>query len=108
MNVESLYVTDVHCMTTKKSDAKIGPQVDRWDAGELLSLAADCAHDSVSFRADLWADCTCPLIKHRIFYSLDHAHNVRMDKDHYNRRWMVGPAFSSIKRILSTSQSTAS
>ena len=38
--------------------------------------------------------------KHRIYSSLNHAHNARIDSTSYNRRWMVETAFSSIKRTL--------
>jgi IS5 family transposase len=40
------------------------------------------------------------LIKHRLFNSLDHAHNARMDSDRYHQRSMSETVFSSIKRTL--------
>ena len=100
VDVETLYVTDVHCTTTKKHDAKIGPQVARRNAGDLLSLAADKGYDAKAFRDELRENGVRPLIKHRLHNSLDHAHNARMDSDSYNRRWMVETAFSAIKRTL--------
>ena len=33
LDVETLYVTDVHCTTTKRHDARIGQQVARRNAG---------------------------------------------------------------------------
>ena len=53
VDVETLYVTDVHCTTTKKHDAKIGPQVARRNAGDLLSLAANKGYDAKAFRDEL-------------------------------------------------------
>ena len=41
VDVETLYITDIHATTLKKHDAKIGPQVARRNAGDLRSLAAD-------------------------------------------------------------------
>ena len=96
LNVPSLD----HCTTTKKHDAKIGPQVARRNAGDLLSLAADRAYDRKPFRDELRADRIRPLIKHRIYSSLDHAHNARMSSRWYKHRWMVETVFSSLKRTL--------
>lgn len=100
VDVETLYVTDVHCTTTKKHDARIGPQVARRNAGDLLSLAADRGYDAKAFRDELRANGVRPLIKHCIHSALDHAHNARIDAQSYNRRWMAETAFSSIKRTL--------
>jgi len=100
VDVETLYITDVHATTTKKSDFRIGPQVARRNATDLLSLAADRGYDAKAFRVELRENGIRPLIKHRIYSSLDHAHNARMDTDRYNRRWMAETAFSSIKRTL--------
>jgi IS5 family transposase len=101
VDVETLYVTDdVHCTTTKKHDAKIGPQVARRNAGDLFSLAADKGYDAKTFRDELRENGVRPLIKHRLYSSLDRAHNARMNSRWYNRRWMVETAFSTIKRTL--------
>jgi IS5 family transposase len=40
------------------------------------------------------------LIPHRIYASLDKAHNARINRRLYNRRWMVETVFSSIKHTL--------
>lgn len=92
VDVKTLYVFDVHYMTTKKHDAKIGPQVARHNAEDLRSLAADRGYDGKPFHDDLRRDRIRPLIKHQIYSSLDRAHNARM-----NSCWMVGTVFSSIK-----------
>jgi IS5 family transposase len=100
VDVETLYITDVHSTTSKKSDFRIGPQIARRNAGDLLSLAADKGYDKKAFRDQLREAGTRPLIKHRRFTSLDYAHNARMDSDRYNKRWMAETVFSSIKRTL--------
>jgi IS5 family transposase len=98
VDIVTLCVIDVHCTTTKKHDAKIGPQVARRNAGDLLSLAADRGYDAKTFRDEFWANGVRPLIKHRIYSSLDHAHNAHIDSDKYNRRWMVAPSQASSAR----------
>ena len=100
VDVETLYITDIHSTTSKKHDAKIGPQVARRNAGDLLSLAADRGYDAKAFRDELRTNGVRPLIKHRIFAPLDHAHNARLDSDRYHQRSMTETVFSSIKRTL--------
>jgi IS5 family transposase len=100
VDVETLYITDIHATTSKKHDAKIGPQVARRNAGDLRSLAADRGYDAKAFRDELRENGIRPLIKHRIYSSLDHAHNARMNSDRYHQRSMSETVFSSIKRTL--------
>jgi IS5 family transposase len=100
VDVETLYITDIHSTTSKKHDAKIGPQVARRNAGDLHSLAADRGYDAKGFRDELREHGVRPLIKHRIFTPLDHAHNARIGSDRYNQRSMSETVFSSIKRTL--------
>ena len=68
--------------TSRKHDVKIGPQVARRNAEDLQSLASDRAYNSKPFRNDPRADRIRSLIPHRIYSSLDKAHNARL-----NRRW---------------------
>jgi len=97
VDVETLYTTDIHC-TTKKHDAKIGPQVARRNATDLRSLAGDRGYGSKAFRDEPRENGVRPLIKHRIYSSPDHAHNARTDTDQYHQRSMSETVFSSIKR----------
>jgi hypothetical protein len=85
---QTLYITDIHATTSKKHDAKIGPQVARRNAGDLRSLAADRGYKTKVFRDELRDNGIRPLIKHRIMNQLDHAHNARMDGDRYHQRSM--------------------
>ena len=81
MDVETLYITGIHSITSKKHDAKIGPQVADVPSSDLRSLTADRGYDAKSFRDELRDNGVRPLIKHRIINPLDHAHNARMDRD---------------------------
>ncbi len=100
MDVKTLNIFDVHCTTTKKHDAKIGPQVARRNAEDLRSLTAYRGYGGKPFRDELRQNGIRPLIKHRIYSSLDHAHNARISSLWYNRHWMAETVFSSIKRML--------
>ena len=100
MDVETLHITDIHSPTSKKHDAKIGPQDSRRNAGDLRSLAADRGYDAKAFRDEFRKNGIRPLIKYQIMNSLDHAHNARMDGDRYHQLSMSESVFSSIKRTL--------
>jgi len=100
VDVETLYLTDIHCTTTKKHGAKIGPQFARRNAADLRSLAADRGYDSKVFSDEPRGNGVRPLIKHRIYFSLDHAHNARIDSDWYHQRSMSETVFSSIRSTL--------
>jgi IS5 family transposase len=41
-----------------------------------------------------------PLIKHREFRPINHAHNARIDRPPYRQRAMCETVFSTIKRTL--------
>ena len=41
-----------------------------------------------------------PLIKHREFRPIDHAHNARIDRPRYRQRAVCETVFSTIKRTL--------
>ena len=79
MYVETLYITYIYCTTTKKHDARIGPQIARRNSADLRSLTIDREYDSKAFRGELRGNGVRPLIKHRIYSSLDYAHNARID-----------------------------
>ncbi len=79
VDVETRYITDIYSTTSKKHDAKIGPQVARRNAGDLRSLADDRVYDAKASRDQLREHGIRPLIKHRIMNPLDHAHNAHTD-----------------------------
>jgi IS5 family transposase len=100
VDTETQVVLDVHCSTGKPHDTQLGWQVARRNAGDLTSLAADKGYDWMELREKLREDGVRPLIKHRIFRPIDHAHNARVDGPRYRQRSMCETVFSSIKRTL--------
>ena len=98
VDTESQAVLDVHCTTEKTHDTQLGWQVACRNAGDLHSLAADKGYDWMDLREKLREEGVRPLIKHRIFRPIDHAHNARVDGPRYRQRSMCETVFSSIKR----------
>jgi len=79
VDTESQAVLDVHCTTEKRHDTQLGWQLARRNVGELHSLAADKGYDWQQLRDKLRKEGVRPLIKHREFRPIDHAHNARID-----------------------------
>ncbi|WP_284009196.1 MULTISPECIES: IS5 family transposase [Haloarcula] len=77
-----------------------GWQVALRNAGDLASLAADKGYDWMDLRDKLREEGVRPLIKHREFRPIDHAHNARIDGPRYRQRAMCETVFSTIKRTL--------
>ena len=100
VDTETQAVLDVHCTMTKRHDTQIGEQVALRNAGDLLSLAADKGYDWMALREKLREEDVRPLIKHRLFRPVDHAHNARIDGPLYRQRSMCESVFSAIKRTL--------
>ncbi len=75
-------ILDVHCTTEKTHDTLLGWQVASRNAGYLASLAADKGYDWIDLREKLPEEDVRPLITYRIFRSIDHAHNARVDGPH--------------------------
>ena len=98
VDTETQAVLDVHCTTEKTHDTQLGWQVACRNAGDLHSLAADKGYDWMDLREKLREEDVRPLIKHRIFRPIDHAHNARVDGPRYRQRSMCETVFSSIKR----------
>ena len=93
-------ITDVHCSTRWPNDAKIGPKLARRNVEALKSLSADKGYDSNAFREELRESGVRPLIKHRLYQPIDHAHNARLDADMYNQRSLVEAVNSVVKRSV--------
>jgi len=100
IDTESQAILDVHCTTEKRHDTQLGWQVARRNAGDLASLAADKGYDWMDLREKLREEGVRPLIKHREFRPIDHAHNARIDGPRYRQRAMCETVFSTIKRTL--------
>jgi IS5 family transposase len=100
VDTETHAILDVHCTTKKRHDTHLGWQVARRNAGDLHSLAADKGYDWMDLREMLREEDVRPLIKHRIFRPIDHAHNARVDGPRYRQRSTCETVFSTIKRTL--------
>ncbi|ODR80831.1 transposase [Haladaptatus sp. W1] len=98
VDTETQAILDVHCTTEKPHDTQLGWQVACRNAGDLHSLAADKGYDWMQLREKLREEGVRPLIKHRIFRPIDHAHNARVDGPRYRQRSMCETVFSAIKR----------
>ena len=70
--METLYITDTHSTTSKKSDFLTARNC-LLLAGDLRSLAADKGYDKKVFREELRGAGTRTLIKYRQFTSLDYS-----------------------------------
>jgi IS5 family transposase len=103
VDTETQAILDVHCTTEKRHDTQLGWQVARRNAGDLASLAADKGYDWMELREKLREEGVRPLIKHREFRPIDHAHNARIDGPRYRQRAMCETVFSTIKRTLGES-----
>jgi IS5 family transposase len=101
VDTNSQAVLDVHCTTEKRHDTQIGWQVALRNAGDLHNLAADKGYDRQELREKLRKEGVRPLIKHREFRPIDHAHNARIDAAAYGQRALSETVFSAIKRTLS-------
>ena len=99
-------ILDVHCSAKWPNDAKIGPKLAARNMDQLESLAADKGYDSAAFRAQLRENNVRPLIKHRLYQPVDHAHNARMDTDRYNQRSLTESVNSAVKRSIFDSVSS--
>ena len=100
IDTASQAVLNVHCTMGKRHDTRIGAQVALRNAGDLRSLAADKDYDWMRLREQLREEGVRPLIKHRLFQAVDHAHNARIDAALYGQRSMCETVFSTIKRTL--------
>lgn len=63
-------------------------------------MAADKGYDSAAFRDQLRENGVRPLIKHRLYQPIDHAHNARIDTNRYNQRALTETVNSTIKRSI--------
>lgn len=93
-------ILDVHCSAKWPNDAIIGPKITLRNTEKLTSLAADKGYDSAAFRRQLREQGVRPLVKHRLYQPIYHAHNARMDADRYNQRSLTETVNSAIKRSI--------
>jgi IS5 family transposase len=68
------------------------------DLHQLDTVVADKGFDWDELRHKLREEGTRPVIKHREFYSLDAAHNARIDDETYHRRSIIEAIFFSLRK----------
>ena len=96
IDVQRLSVHRIHCTTTRRHDSQIIlPLVGR-TAASLLSLHGDAGYDAKFIRDSLRSQGTRPVIKHRVFWNIDKAHNARLKN--YGKRSMSETVNSMMKR----------
>ena len=91
-------ILDVHCSMNLPHDIQIGRQVLTGNLGQLDTVVADKGFDWDELRQVLRENGIRPVIKHRKFYSLDAAHNVRIDDETYHRRSIVESIFFALRK----------
>jgi IS5 family transposase len=96
IDVERLSVHRIHCTTTRRHDSQIVLSLVDKTAAKLLSLYADAGYDAKFIRDSLRSHGTRPVIKHRVFWNIDKAHNARLKN--YGKRSMSETVNSMIKR----------
>lgn len=99
-------ILDVHCSAKWPNDAKIGPKLTARNIDKMESLTADKGDDSKPFREKLREEGVRPVIKHRLFNPIDHAHNARLSEELYNQRALSETVNSTIKRSIRENVST--
>jgi len=96
IDVHRLAVHGIHCTTTRMHDSRIILPLYRKVNAKIRVLYADAGYDAKFIRDSLRSKRTRPVIKHRIFWNVDKAHNKRM-KD-YGKRSASECVNSMIKR----------
>lgn len=99
-DVESLAVLDVQCLAQWRHDTKVGPQVVRRNADDLLSIAADKAFQSWPTKFEYYTLDVDPLVLQQGSAPLTVGHNALIRENGYTQRWMAETTYSSVKRSL--------
>lgn len=97
-DTHSLAVLDVQCSMQWKHDSKLGPQVVRRNADDLLSVAADKAFHDWTTKFEWYAHGIDPLILQRGSAPLTVGHNALIRTNGYSQRWMAETSYSTVKR----------
>lgn len=91
-------ILDLHCLMNLPHDTQIAGQVLTRNLTKLGTVVADKSFDWDHLRHKLRDEGIRPVIKHREFYSLDAAHNARIDDDTYHRRSIVESIFFALRK----------
>lgn len=90
-------ILDVHCSMNLPHDTQVAWQVLTRNLGNVETVVADKGFDWDELRQMLRNEGIRPVIKHREFYSLDAAHNARIDDETYHRRSIVESIFFALR-----------
>jgi IS5 family transposase len=91
-------ILDVHCSNNLPHDIQIAWQVLTRNLEQLRTVAPDKGFDWDEIRHTMGEEDIRPVIKHREFYSLDTAHNARIDDETYHRRSIVESIFFALRK----------
>jgi IS5 family transposase len=99
-DTESLAVLDLQCSVEWKHDTKLGPQVVRRNADDLLSVAADKGFQDWMSKFEFYTLDVDPLVLERGSSPETVGHNTLIRDAGYSQRWMSETSYSTTKRSL--------
>lgn len=91
-------ILDLHCSMNLPHDTQIAWQVLTRNLDRLNTVVADKGFDWDDLRQKLRKEGIRPVIKHREFYSLDAAHNARLDDETYHQRSIIEAIFYALRK----------
>ena len=97
-DVESLAVLDVHITARWRHDTKTGPQVVRWNADDLQSIAAEDGFQDWHTEYEISAYDIEYLIHYRGSLPKAAVNNALNRASGYSQRWMAETSYSTAKR----------
>jgi IS5 family transposase len=95
-------ILDFHCSMSLPHDTQIAWQVLKRNLSNLGTVVADKGFDWDELRQMLRENGIRLVIKHREFYSLDAAHNARIDDETYHHRSVVESIFFALRKRFGT------
>jgi IS5 family transposase len=99
-DTESLAVLDLQCSVEWKHDTRLGPQVVRRNADDLLSVAADKGFQDWMSKFEFYTLDVDPLVLERGSSPETVGHNALIREAGYSQRWMSETSYSTTKRSL--------
>ncbi|WP_265112547.1 IS5 family transposase [Halosolutus halophilus] len=91
-------ILDIHCSMNLPHDTQIAWQVLKRNLSDVDTVVADKGFDWDKLRQMLRNEGIRPVIKHREFYSLDAAHNARIDDEIYHQRSIAETIFFALRK----------
>ena len=98
VDCETSVILDIHCSMKQPNDTKVGWKVLTRNLERMTILAADKGFDWNDLRDELRENGVRPVIKHREHWSLDAAHNARIDDEIYHQRSNIESVFFALRR----------